>query len=192
MQWSDIGKLVGTVAPTVGTLLGGPAGAAVGALVASALGTSNDPVSVSAALASDPAALAAVQQAEINSKVQLQQLTVTAEQARLSAAQAQYDAEVKDRDSARTLAAAQPKDWIRPTIVVILLLGAIALAIAVFFMPETLPQATVLTIGTIIGFWFNELKQVLGFYFGSTKNASDTAAAITQFAVADGTVTSSK
>ena len=57
MNWSDIGNIVGKAAPIVGTLLGGPAGAAVGALVASALNVSNDPDSVNSALAASPDAL---------------------------------------------------------------------------------------------------------------------------------------
>ena len=38
MEWKDVANVVGKAAPILGTLLGGPAGAAVGALVASALG----------------------------------------------------------------------------------------------------------------------------------------------------------
>lgn len=34
-SWGDIGKLIGSAAPIVGTALGGPAGAAVGSMVAS-------------------------------------------------------------------------------------------------------------------------------------------------------------
>ncbi len=68
---------------------------------------------------------------EVNSKVQLQQLAVTAEQNRLQAAAAQYAAEASDRDSARRLAAQQPKDWIRPTITVLLVLGAAGIVWAI-------------------------------------------------------------
>jgi len=60
MNWSDIGTMVGKAAPMVGTLLGGPAGAAVGALVASALNVPNDPNAVNAALSTNPEALVKV------------------------------------------------------------------------------------------------------------------------------------
>lgn len=191
MNWSDIGAMVGKAAPVVGTLLGGPAGAAVGALVASALGTPNDPESVNAALAADPAALARVQELQINAKVQLQQLAVTAENNRLQAEAAQYSAEAADRNSARTLAAAQPRDLIRPIITMTLVLGSVAIMIAVFggWAAETLKDNNSnMMAGIIVGYWFNEMKQTLGFYFGMTKESQKQTAVITDFAVTPGSV----
>ncbi|MFJ3486564.1 hypothetical protein ACIPL1_24645 [Pseudomonas sp. NPDC090202] len=194
MNWSDIGKAVGAAAPMVGTLLGGPAGAAVGALVSSALGVPNDPESVNAVLATNPDALAKVQELQLNAKVQLQQLAVTAENNRLQAEAAQYSAEAADRDSARKLAAQQPRDFIRPSVTIILLLGALLIIAAIFMGWNrdviTDPTAAI-TVGTVMGLWFSELKQVLGFYFGMTKESQKQNAAITDFAVAPGTVTRS-
>jgi hypothetical protein len=57
MDWKDIASTVGKAAPILGTLLGGPAGAAVGSIIASALGTGNDPAEVERAIAADPQAL---------------------------------------------------------------------------------------------------------------------------------------
>lgn len=192
MNWSDIGSAVGRAAPIVGTLLGGPAGAAVGALVASALNVPNDPEAVNAALASNPDALAKVTELQLNAKVQLQQLVVTAESNRLQADAAQYAAEAADRDSARKLAASQPRDFIRPTVTIVVLLGTLLIIGAVFmgWNKEILTDPTAsLTVGTVIGLWFGELKQVMGFWFGMTKEAQKQSAAITEFAVAPGTVT---
>lgn len=186
MDWKSIGKALGTTAPVIGTLLGGPAGGAVGALVASALGTSNDPDSVSAALAASPDALAKVQELQINAKVQLQQLTVQAEQNRLQAESAQFASEVADRDSARQLAAKQPNDFVRPLIAMVLLLGGLGMVVAVFtgFSESVMTNTTAaVTLGTLMGFWFNELKQVMSFYFGSTKDSSKQTNDITKFAV---------
>lgn len=191
MNWSDIGKAVGSAAPMVGTLLGGPAGAAVGALVASALGTRNDPEAVNAALAMNPDALAKVQELQINAKVQLQQLAVTAENNRLQAEAAQYSAEAADRDSARKLAAQQPRDFIRPAITIMLVLGAIGIMVAVLggWAAETLKDNNSnMMVGIIVGYWFNEMKQTLGFYFGMTKESQKQSAAITEFATEPGTV----
>ena len=192
MNWKDIGGVIGKAAPVLGTLLGGPAGAAVGALVASALGTANDPDAVNAALASDPNALARVQELQINAKVELQQLAVTAENNRLQAEAAQYAAEAADRDSARKLAAQQPRDIIRPLITVLVLSGALFMVLAVFLGWSkdmlTDPVAS-LTVGTMIGVFFGELKQVMGFYFGMTKESQKQSAVITDFAVTPGSVT---
>lgn len=192
MNWSDIGKFIGGAAPVVGTLLGGPAGAAVGALVASALGTTNDPEAVNAALAANPDAMVKIQELQTNAKVQLQQLAVTLETTRIQAEGAQYVAEAADRDSARTLAAAQPNDLIRPTVTLVILAGTLLIIGAIFmgWNKELLTDPTAsLTVGTVIGLWFGELKQVMGFWFGMTKESQKQNAIVTDFAVAPGTVT---
>lgn len=191
MNWSDIGSLVGRVAPTVGTLLGGPAGSAVGALVASALNVSNDPDSVSAALAANPEALARIQELQINARVQLEQLAVTAENNRLQAEASQYQAEAGDRDSARKLAASQPHDFVRPMLTFIMLGGSLFVVIAVLigWANDVIKDPTAaLTVGTVLGLWLGMTKEVMGFWFGMTKESQKQSAAITDFAVAPGTV----
>lgn len=191
MKWSDIGNLVGKAAPLVGTLLGGPAGAAVGAMVANVLGVPNDPESVNSALAGNPEAYARITELQINAKVQLQQLAVTAELNRLQAEGAQYAAEAADRDSARKLAAQQPRDFIRPAITIMLVLGAVGIMVAVLggWTAETLKDNNSnMMVGIIVGYWFNEMKQTLGFYFGMTKESQKQNAIVTSFAVEPGTV----
>lgn len=185
MNWSSISKVVGDVAPTLGTLLGGPAGAAAGTLISAALGTSKDPESIAVALQTDPAAAAKLAELQINAKVQLQQLAV-------NAATEDFKAEVADRDSARKLAMAQPNDLIRPTVTVLLLIGSIAILFMVFTGgAESVikdPTASSL-LGIIVGYWFSELKTCLAFYFGTTKESNNQNKTIAAFAVADGTVT---
>ena len=85
MDWSTIAKTVGSAAPILGTLLGGPAGAAVGAMVASALGVGATPDEVSQALAVNPDAAVKLKQIEATRQVELQALLVQAEQNRLAA-----------------------------------------------------------------------------------------------------------
>lgn len=191
MNWSEIGSIVGKAAPMVGTLLGGPAGEAVGALVASALDVPGDPDSVNGALATNPDALAKVTELQINAKVQLQQLAVTAEQNRLLADGAQYAAEAADRNSARTLAAAQPNDHVRPVITFVMLGGSIFIIAAVMtgWALDVITNVTAaLTVGNVMGSWFMMTKECLGFWFGMTKESQKQAAAITDFAVSPGTV----
>jgi hypothetical protein len=191
MNWSDIGSIVGKAAPMVGTLLGGPAGAAVGALVASALDVPSDPDSVSAALSASPDDLAKITELQINAKVQLQQLAVTAEQNRLNAEGTQYAAEAADRNSARTLAAAQPNDIVRPTLTLVMLGGSLFIVVAILmgWANDAITNATAaLTVGTVLGLWLGMTKEVMGFWFGMTKESQKQSAAITDFAVSPGTV----
>lgn len=193
MNWRDIGSAIGSAAPVLGGLLGGPAGAAIGTVVAATLGVENTPDDVNNALKNNPDALVKLQELQTNAKVELQKLAVTSEQNRMQAELQQYQAEAADRDSARALAAKQPNDRIRPTITIIMLMGAIAIIICVFsgIAENLLQNATAsLTIGTVIGYWFSEVKQVLSFWFGTTKEADKRNTAITSFATADGTVSS--
>ena len=64
--WDSIKDTVGSVAPIAGSLLGGPAGSAVGSMIASALGVSNTPDAVAAAIKSDPQAAIKIRQIEAN------------------------------------------------------------------------------------------------------------------------------
>lgn len=193
--WTDIAQVVGKAAPIVGTLLGGPAGAAVGGLVAAALGTQNSPDAVNAALAADPNAMEKVIEVQINARVQLQQLAVTAEQNRLQADSTRMQAQFADLDSARkagTASNAARDWWVRPMLAVITLLGAISISVYVCssYATSVLKDTTAVgMIGTVIGFVFNELKQVFAYFFGSTSDSSATAKAITAFAVSPGAVT---
>lgn len=55
MSWQKVARTVGKVAPLLGTVIGGPAGPAVGALVSSVLGlATDDPDAVDQALATMP------------------------------------------------------------------------------------------------------------------------------------------
>jgi len=191
MNWSDIGGLVGRAAPIVGTLLGGPAGAAVGALVASALNVPNDPDAVNKALAGNPDAMVRIQELQLTARVELEKLAVQAETIRLQAAGAQYAAEAADRGSARQLAAKQPNDLVRPTLTFIMLGGSLFIVVAVLvgWATDVIKDPTAaLTVGTVLGLWLGMTKEVMGFWFGMTKESQKQSAAITDFATAAGTV----
>lgn len=191
MKWSDIGSMVEKAAPLVGTLLGGPAGAAVGSLVAAALGVMDDPEEVKAALAGNPDAFAKIQELQVNAKIQLQQLAVTLETTRIQAEGAQYSAEAADRDSARKLAAAQPNDLVRPTLTMITLGGSLFIVVAILmgWANEAITNVTAaLTVGTVLGLWLGMTKEVMGFWFGMTKESQKQNAIVTDFATQPGTV----
>jgi hypothetical protein len=191
VKWSDIGNMVGKAAPLVGTLLGGPAGAAVGSLVAAALNVNSDPESVNAALVGNPDALVRIQELQVNAKIQLQQLAVTLETTRIQAEGAQYSAEAADRDSARKLAAAQPNDLVRPTLTMITLGGSLFIVVAILmgWANEAITNVTAaLTVGTVLGLWLGMTKEVMGFWFGMTKESQKQNAIVTDFATQPGTV----
>ena len=72
--WESIKETVGSVAPIAGALLGGPAGGAVGAMIASALGVDKNPDSVAKAIRADPQA--AIKLRQIESQIEQTRLEV--------------------------------------------------------------------------------------------------------------------
>jgi hypothetical protein len=85
LNWKDLAKDIGASAPILGTLIGGPAGAAIGTMVSSALGCANTPDDVKVALATNPDAAVKLAQIASDSKTQLQTLLVQSEANRLAA-----------------------------------------------------------------------------------------------------------
>jgi hypothetical protein len=85
MEWKDLAKIVAGAAPILGTLIGGPAGAAVGAIVASGLGVGNTPDEVSQALLINPEASLRLKEIEATRQTELRTLLVQSEANRLAA-----------------------------------------------------------------------------------------------------------
>lgn len=159
MDWRDIAGAVGKAAPIVGTLLGGPAGAAVGGLISMALGTDNNPDAVSAALAGNPDALVKIKELEVNAQVQLQQLAVQAEQNRLV-----------DVQSARARQTANPKDYTPQVLAYLVTVGFFGTLAALAF--AKLDPATQNTLLVMVGTLSTAWVAIVGFYFGSSKDSA--------------------
>lgn len=85
MSWKSIANTVGKIAPTLGSLLGGPAGASIGTLIATTLGVENSPESVSEALRINPEAAVKLAEIESNQKIKLQELQIDLAKAQLQA-----------------------------------------------------------------------------------------------------------
>lgn len=84
MNWSDIKGIIGKAAPVAGSLLGGPAGGAVGSLIAGALGVEDNPQAVANAVKSDPQAAVKLRRIEAQHAQEMRRLQLEAETARLS------------------------------------------------------------------------------------------------------------
>ena len=76
MEWEDVSAIVGKTAPLLGVLLEGPAGAALGGMVASALGSEGTPNAVQQAIVTDPDAAVKLAKIEADQKVRLQELSM--------------------------------------------------------------------------------------------------------------------
>jgi hypothetical protein len=84
-DWKDIAGIVGKSAPLLGTLLAGPAGGAVGGIIASVLGTSASADDVSAALA-NPDAAVKLRQIEADRQEKLAELAADQAKAEIAGA----------------------------------------------------------------------------------------------------------
>jgi len=162
------GPLLGSVAPTIATALGGPvAGMAVraisGALFGHPDGTEED---IMAALANPNGdQLAQLKKIDADFKVQMKSLDIDLE--RISAA---------DRDSARNMQIAT-RDWIPRVLAVGVTVGffGIVAYILHYGLPPTGGEALLMLIGTLGTAWTG----VMGFYFGSSAGSKQKTDALT-------------
>ena len=161
MDWKDIAGTVGKAAPILGTLLGGPAGAAVGGLIASALGTGNNPDEVAAAVAG-PDALVKLREIEAKRQTDLQGLLTAQAKAEIAAAVASVQA-VNQTMQAEAKADHWPTYSWRPAIgfVFAAYIASLFLLPLVGKAPVVLSADMTLAIGGILGVasWFRGKAQ---------------------------------
>lgn len=98
MDWSDVGRIAAKAAPVVGTLLGGPAGGAIGGLVASVFGVEAEPDKVAQAIQADPEAAIKLQQLQNDHAQKMQAMVLEAETSRLAEVNKSFRAEVASSD----------------------------------------------------------------------------------------------
>lgn len=154
MDWKDIAGTVGKVAPLLGTLLGGHAGAAIGGLVASALGTAATPDDVAAALA-NPDSLVKLRQIEADRSTRLAELATDQAKAELVDVQNARQREVE-------LARVSRAPWWLPSVTTVLALIVVVGGGWMFFViPDTDTRYAIVAIVT----------SVLGYYFGTTSSS---------------------
>jgi hypothetical protein len=154
------GPLLGSVAPTLATALGGPlAGLAVKSLSKALLGAedfSEEAVMEAMATAS-PEQLAAVKKIDADFKVQMKSLDIDLE--RIS---------VDDRKSARDMQK-ETRDWIPRALAVSVTAGffAILIYMLVYGLPTTGNEALLLLLGALQTAWGG----IIAFYFGSSSGS---------------------
>ena len=177
-MWDKVLEIIGEAVPTIGGLLGGPGGLAVGELVAKTLGVKNSPKAIEDALKSNPDAL-----------VKLRELEVSKE---LAILKAQYEnkvednrhkefyvgTDVSDKQNARAATSLGPvqtdiakKIYTQSAWGIPLLLVLNALLI-LFAGQMHLDTTAVVAIGNLIGIalsnQFRERQSIIEFLFGSS------------------------
>lgn len=155
------GPLIGSVAPTIATALGGPvAGMAVKALSGALFGREDaNQEDIMAALANPTGdQLAALKKIDANFKVQMKALDIDLERIRAD-----------DRASARDLQK-ETKDWIPRVLAVGVTAGffGILIYMLVFGLPTTGNEAMLLMLGALQTAW----TSIIAFFFGASSTDS--------------------
>lgn len=156
MGWDSIKSAVGKIAPIAGTLLGGPAGAAVGGLISSALGVDNSPEAVSAALG-NPDAVIKLRELEANERQHFLQMQLSTLQAELA-----------DTQNAR----AAHKGSRMPAVITLCLTAICAgLLYALLFVPVPQENRDILvqSFGTVLGLW----GASIAYWVGTTRSSAE-------------------
>jgi membrane-bound ClpP family serine protease len=154
---AKFGPLLGQVAPTIATALGGPlAGVAVKTLSNALFGHEDaTEAQISDAMASaTPDQLAAIKKIDADFKVQMKSLDIDLE--RIAAG---------DRDSARQMQR-ETKDWVPKVLAIVITLGFFGILIWMLLngMPQTGTEALLMMLGALGTAWTG----VVNFYYGSS------------------------
>ncbi len=160
----DLLKIVGAVAPTIATAIGGPLGGMAMKVVAEVLGLPADSSEkdVSKAMAAaTPDQLLALKQADQDFAVRMRELDIDLEKIAAS-----------DRDSARRREA-QVRDWMPRVLAFVVVAGFMATVFLVLlgYVDGMKDPLMATTVGTLIGFVSAKCEQVVAYYFGSSSSS---------------------
>jgi hypothetical protein len=167
MDWSKVATNIGTTAPLLAGLVGGPVGlgvTAAAAIISHALGTPSDPSFVEPAL-NDPGALEKIRQAESANSLQLQQLVVTAAQARLAHETDMARIQADDLANARAMGITN-RDWVPKVLAMAVTTGFFGILLLMAFQP--LPGTNKDLVNVIVGALGTAWISIIGYYFGTS------------------------
>ena len=152
-------NLVGAVAPTIGTALGGPMGGMAANMIADVLGVPNNPKSIEKGLAeATPEQMLKLKKAEQEFEVQMKELDVDV-----------FKLEVADTQDARKNFS---KDWTARIMGVATVGGFLAYIFLVTLQPPE--QNSEALINLVLGYLGGLASAVISFYFGaSNTNKND-------------------
>ncbi len=158
--WDKAKKVIGSVAPVLGTAIGGPWGALATTVIGSVLGIDPTDEKAVEALAKDPAKLLELKKAEIEFKAKLEELEIKETELYLA-----------DRQSARELAKSDMRaQWMLSAVVVVGFFAVLGVLLFVE-LPDVdhLKEAVLLLLGVLT----REFTSVMQFWFGSSQGSKD-------------------
>jgi len=154
MKFDAIKNIVGAVAPTLGTALGGPLGGAAASAIANVLGCDTDARSLEKALTqATPEQLTEIKKAELDFEARMKELDVDL-----------YALQTADTADARKHFA---KDWTARFLAIALCLLFAGYIVLVTILPPD--QNSDAIINLILGSITGSFSTVIAFYFGSSQ-----------------------
>lgn len=167
MNWSSIKEAVAKFAPLAGTLLGGPAGPAIGALISSALGSENTPEAVMAALG-NPDNLLKLKQMEADKENHLLSMQLEDIKATNAYNLEKLKVETGDTQNART----EHKQSIMPAVVTVMMTiicAGLLYAILKFELADGNKELAFTLFGTCFALW----GQCVNYWVGTTRSSAE-------------------
>jgi len=153
MKFKFIKNIIGAVAPTIGTALGGPMGNMAANMVADALGCEPTPKKLEQAIqAATPEQLAEIKKLDTDFEIKMKELDVDL-----------YELETKDIQDARSKFS---KDWTSRVIGVTVVGGFMGYIFLVTLQPPE--QNSEALINLVIGYLGGLASAIISFYFGAS------------------------
>lgn len=155
MNLKSLKNLVGAIAPTIGTALGGPLGGAAMQTISAVLGVEPEPKKIAAAMSqATPEQLAEIKKAELDFEARMKELDVDV-----------FRLETQDIQHAREV---HKGDWTPQVIALACVLFFGGYIFSVTFMPPEANSEAVINL--VLGYLGGVVSAIVSFYFGASQN----------------------
>jgi len=173
MSWEDIGNFVKKGAPLLGSLIGGPAGGAVGSLVAGIFGE-NNPQELMEKLNADPEAMTKLRELEMKHRERLEELSIEAARIQLQETQAFFADTQSARQRETSIVQPTGKKDVNLYILAWVVVGGFFLLTGLMMIiPELESRSSNAMVNIMFGGLVSGFATVLGYFFGSSKSSAE-------------------
>jgi hypothetical protein len=157
MNWKDLGKSIAEFAPLLGGVVGGPAGAGIGKIIASTFGVEDKPDIISQAIKADPNAAVKLKQLELDHKVDLEKIELETTRA-----------ELEDKKNARDSHKLSYMPSVLSCVLSFVILGIVYL---LFYTepPEGSREVLFMLLGVVVKEWGGAMQ----YWFGTTRSSAE-------------------
>ena len=157
MDWSGLGKTIAGFAPLLGGVVGGPAGAGIGSIIASVFGVEDKPDAIARAIANDPEAAIKLKKIELDHKVELERIALETAKA-----------EIADKQNARK----ENKHSNMPAILSFVL-SIVIIGIIYLLFYTTVPEGSKDVLFMLLGVVVKEWGGAMQYWFGTTRSSAN-------------------